>query len=96
MAEQRRVEVSAPTLIEAAQGYRAQRLADALRKAIAEHGDNNTFTCGELASIYGGPPAASQGRMPGALRFDINGVPHEARRHRSGTPIRTGWAVGPV
>lgn len=73
-----------------------QKLAAALCKAIAEHGTPNTFTCGELASLYGAPPSRFQGLMEPKLRFDCDGVPHEARRHRSGTPLRTGWAVDPI
>lgn len=73
-----------------------ERLTRALCKAIDEHGTNNTFTCGELASLYGGPPSRFQGLMSASVRFDCNGVRHEARRHRSGTPLRTGWAVGPL
>lgn len=39
------------------------RLVAALRAAAAEHGRPNTFSPGELATFYGGPPPLVTGRL---------------------------------
>lgn len=39
------------------------KLAAALKRAVAEHGRPNIFRCGDLERIYGGPPAMLAGRI---------------------------------
>ncbi len=39
------------------------KLARALQHAADEHGRPNTFSCGELQTLHGGPPAILAGRI---------------------------------
>jgi hypothetical protein len=45
------------------------KLARALRRASEEHGRPNTFSPGELATLYGGPPSMLAGRI--GRSFDL-------------------------
>lgn len=41
----------------------AGKLAMALKRAIGEHGQPNSFGCQELEILYGGPPATLAGQV---------------------------------
>lgn len=45
------------------------KLAAALKRAVAEHGTPNSFSPGELERLYGGPSAREAGRI--GLRYII-------------------------
>lgn len=69
--------------------------AEALRRAIAEHGVPNRFTAGELARHYGGPTPSQIGLVL-TQRLDelCQAVGREVRREREGKHLPVFVAIG--
>jgi len=65
------------------------RLVAALRRAVAEHGAQNSFSPRELATLYGGPPPMLAGRL-GRRRCHVlsEALGREVRYHPPGAGRR--------